>query len=646
MKIVIIGGGIAGLTLGIFLKQKNMNVVICERTAGMPSRGHAFLMHLDGLNILNELKNGSNITLKSKKVDEYVLRRPNGQEVKHLKLDAWHCVKRINLINFLYALFPNENIKEGRVFSHFIYEDGNVVAAAFLNGDVEYGDIFVGADGGNSLVRELTLGKVKYTPVEVKEIIGITSRKILAKNPPSIFNKYQDKSNGLAFGLIPTSESEYVWFMQFDPTIADLTNSTAEEINSFCLNMLREFPANVTNVIASTDFSNSYIWHTRDFDLLPTFHKKNVVLIGDAAHLSLPFTSAGTTNAILDAKTLATCIEDFVSYEKAFARYYEIRSAEVKSHIKLGRELKKLFLKPDFKSEDDIPVPLYTKKQEDEEDTGKKIINIVYFTDPICSTCWIIQPMLRKLQLEYGNYINIEYRMGGLLPEWEEYGKGKINSPSDAAKHWEEVCEEHDMPLDGDIWIEDPLNSSYPPSIAFKAAQMQDTDKAILFLRRIKEMVFLEKKNIIKWEFLEKAALSAGLDSARLLRDFEGKAQELFRIDLEMAKQLGVTGFPTLFFSNCSEKKFTIKGFQPYTKFEEVISHLVPTIKKEPIDKAPESLFNEFPTMTIKEFAFLSDIPIEAAAEILNKLYEEGVVDRYESKNGVIYKNNVFTCAC
>jgi hypothetical protein len=30
--------------------------------------------------------------------------------------------------------------------------------------------------------------------------------------------------------------------------------------------------------------------------------------------------------------------------------------------------------------------------------------------------------------------------------------------------------QEHKTPLDGDIWIEDPLHSSYPPSIAFKAA--------------------------------------------------------------------------------------------------------------------------------------------------------------------------------
>ncbi|TXI87940.1 MAG: DsbA family protein, partial [Crocinitomicaceae bacterium] len=55
-----------------------------------------------------------------------------------------------------------------------------------------------------------------------------------------------------------------------------------------------------------------------------------------------------------------------------------------------------------------------------------KPIKIIYFTDPICSSCWGIEPQLRKLKLEYGNAIEIEYRMGGLLPDWS-YNSGGIS---------------------------------------------------------------------------------------------------------------------------------------------------------------------------------------------------------------------------
>jgi len=641
MKIVIIGGGIAGLSLGIQLRSRNFEVVINERNNGAAMIGHAFLMHTDGRAILKELTHINNTHLPGTPTHSFSLRRPDGNEIKHVKLDSWHCLKRVDLIHFLTQQLPANSIKGGRTFSHFLYEDNKAIAAVFTNGEVEYGDIFVGADGGNSLVREQILGKVQYSPVLVKEIVGISANtyKKIDGNLNSLI-KFQNNHNGLAFGMIPASDTDHVWFMQFDPTLHNIPYSTPEELKSFCLELLKEFPPEVAEVLEGNDFNNSYVWNTRDFDLLPTFHKDNVVLIGDAAHLALPFTSAGTTNALIDAKTLSLCLSYCNNLEDAFNKYYNIRSAEVANHVQLGRELRDLFLNPLNQNDDDIRVPLIPTKEDSSIAGRNKPIQVLYFTDPICSTCWIIQPLLRKLSLEYGKYINVEYRVGGLLPSWEQYNKGIIKQPSDAAKHWEEVCMKHDMPLDGDIWMEDPLSSSYPPSIAFKAAQMQDTDKAILFLRRIKEMVFLEKKNIVKWEYLEKAAFEFGLDSARLLRDFNGKAKELFHYDLKMAEELGVTGFPTLFFKGKNNEKFIIRGFQTYEYVEDIIRKLIPDVQKESINTDPELLFTHFSTMTTKEFSFLSNLTAEEATKILSSLYGQGLLDKYESKNGVIWISN------
>src|SRR4051794_12773416 len=96
--------------------------------------------------------------------------------------------------------------------------------------------------------------------------------------------------------------------------------------------------------------------------------------------------------------------------------------------------------------------------------------------------------------IDNGVYFDIEYRMGDLLKSWSEYGGTDVSGSASVARHWEEASAHYHMPIDGDVWKEDVLHSSYPPSISFKAAQLQDSDKANLFLRRIKEMVFLEKK--------------------------------------------------------------------------------------------------------------------------------------------------------
>ncbi|HVS95522.1 MAG TPA: DsbA family protein [Puia sp.] len=648
MKIVILGGGIAGMTIGIFLQKKGIQVTIAERQADTNEKGHAFLMHDDALSILRELNDGKT-DLPGQPIGRFRLRRPNGYEVKNVELDAWRCMKRCELIHFLRSLLQPDTIVRGRAFSHFIHKDGKAVAAVFSNGDVEYGDLFIGADGGNSRVREALFGKIALTPVAVKEIVGIARNGEIAEQYTNTFLKFQEIDRGLAWGMIPTRENEFVWFMQYDPGIADVGEDKPEKIRKFCTKMMRGFPEVTVELLRSTDFSRTYIWSTKDFDLLPSFHRQNVVLLGDAAHLTLPFTSAGTTNAIVGAKTLLQSLEETEGYEAAFRDYYRLRAPVIEKHILLGRQLKKIFLFPSGREESPLPFLSSSRHADSERQTSQtikrpplvvpreKLLHVRYFTDPICSTCWIIQPIWKKLNLEYGHYLDIQYVMGGLLPSWKDC-KGKIISPSDAALHWKEVAESYKMPIDSDVWIEDPLSSSFPPSIAFKAAQIQDESKALLFLRRIREMIFLEKKNIMKWGFLEMAALEAGLDVTRFRSDYVGEARDRFEQDLELAREKDVYSFPTLFFTDRSGKEIRLKGYQHYQDFERAILHLLPFAKKAEIDRHPENLFRTYPTMVDAEFALLSNLVRKDARRVLQELNEQGFIEKVESGNGILWK--------
>jgi len=274
--------------------------------------------------------------------------------------------------------------------------------------------------------------------------------------------------------------------------------------------------------------------------------------------------------------------------------------------------------------------PVTTQKTE-------KPVKIIYFTDPICSSCWGIEPQLRKLKLEYGQFIDIDYRMGGLLPDWS-YNSGGISKPSDVAHHWDEVSVYYDMPIDGDVWLEDPLHSSYPPSIAFKAAQMQDKDKAVLFLREMRERLFLQKKNLAQWEHMAMAASAVGLDTAQLKTDFEGKAKNLFEEDLKLAKEYGVRGFPTMFFINDADAKEIVYGSKPYPFYETALLKLYPQAVKYEYVKTPEALFSKYHSLTAKEFAELSGTPRSESEKTLDKLVSNGKLEKITTKNGAMWK--------
>lgn len=266
-----------------------------------------------------------------------------------------------------------------------------------------------------------------------------------------------------------------------------------------------------------------------------------------------------------------------------------------------------------------------------------KPIKIIYFTDPICSTCWGIEPQLRKLKLEYGESVDVEYHMGGLLPDWS-YNSGGISKPSDVAHHWDEVSAYYKMPIDGDVWLEDPLDSSYPPSIAFKAAQLQDQTKAIAFLRVLREMVFMEKKNITRWEHIAKAATLSGLNPDQLKQDYEGKARDLFKEDLALGRQLGVRGFPSIFMTDASGKREFIYGYKPYAQYETGLHALNPDLTKTSYITTWENLFNHYPTLTIREFAELSNVSLEESEKTLDNLTHKQQLRKLPSKNGPLYQ--------
>lgn len=267
----------------------------------------------------------------------------------------------------------------------------------------------------------------------------------------------------------------------------------------------------------------------------------------------------------------------------------------------------------------------------------QKPVKVIYFTDPICSSCWGIEPQLRKLKLEYGDAIEIEYRMGGLLPDWS-YNSGGISKPTDVAPHWDEVSVYYDMPIDGDIWLEDPLPSSYPPSIAFKAAQLQSNDKAIVFLRALRELLFLSKKNITKWEHVESAATVAGLDVTQLKADYEGRAKQLFEDDLKLARQMGVRGFPTLFFANGTGGHKVLYGAVPYANFEAAVVEMYPNAYKANYNTTAQSLFDVYTSLTAKEYAVLSGTPRNQCEAALDKLVAEGLLQKQTTKNGSIWR--------
>ncbi|OYU97172.1 MAG: hypothetical protein CFE21_02460 [Bacteroidetes bacterium B1(2017)] len=643
MKVVIIGGGIAGYSLAILLQKKGIDFALFEKENKKTDKGLAFLIHEDAVAILRELL-GTDETddFPGWLVNEINLKWHTNEDIKTDGMGNWSCMKRSMLVSKLKDQIPEDKIFFEHSFSHFKYEDGKAISVEFKNGNRVFGDVFVGADGAKSAVRKELFGEVDYTKVEVKELVGLVSMEQWVKEKPQTFTKYISSKESLTFGVIPANENLVVWFMQYPIEMQMGFSDSPDSLKEFCKEVLHDFPEPVHQIIELNKFENSFVWYGTDFETLKSFHKSNVVLIGDAAHMALPFTSAGTTNALIDAAIIADTLFPTSNVEQVFKAYYSLRAPMVSMHLEFGRTCKNNFLNRDFSSKA-IPIPLIKESGTTiVSNVGKPKVKILYFTDPICSTCWMIQPQIRKLLLLYGSSIDLKYHMGGLLPSWETYTKGRIKKPDDAASYWKELAETNTMPIFSDVWENDPLQSSYPPSIAIKAAQFQDKAKASLFLRHLNELVFFESKNISDTKVIMDAAEFVGLNVSKLIQDMESEGENAFNLDLELAKEYKLKSLPTFVFSIAGKEPIILSSYQEFEAFESALLTLLPSAQKHCFSKEIEDLFLNYFSYTQYELAYLSSLSETDLQSQLNKLLASGFMKEIKHGGQILYrKTNV-----
>lgn len=179
-------------------------------------------------------------------------------------------------------------------------------------------------------------------------------------------------------------------------------------------------------------------------------------------------------------------------------------------------------------------------------------VDMYYVTDPICSHCWALEPVLRRFEHEYGQHLNVRVVMGGLLPKWDGFADraNGIGGPQDVGHHWRKVGEASRMPIDGSLWLRDPVSSSYPPSRVFTLLRERDPQLARTFMRRAREAVFAFDENIADPKVLARLVDGLGvadLDGASVVAEVDSeRGQALLQRDLDLARELGVRGFPTI----------------------------------------------------------------------------------------------------
>jgi putative protein-disulfide isomerase len=276
----------------------------------------------------------------------------------------------------------------------------------------------------------------------------------------------------------------------------------------------------------------------------------------------------------------------------------------------------------------------------------KKTVDLYYVTDPICSHCWALEPVHRRFVEQYGQYFNLHTVMGGLLEKWHDGPIDPANGiykPADVAGHWREVGEYSRMPIDGSLMIDNPVQSSYPPSRVFKVIQKNHNDAlAHQYLRRAREALFAFNQNISDKSVLIDIVNNLGLDGNTIVNDAEQPmGQQLLNEDFQLASSLGVRGFPTIILVNTENKGVKIVGARPLENYVAGLKQVLNVEELQPKQQPSLSnLLGKEKLLFSKEIEMMYDVE---KSDINNFIGKELAPNSYQVKEilGELYLSTI-----
>lgn len=337
-KVIIVGGGVAGLAMSLFLKKANIESVVYEQAKAFGKVGGHFVIHPSGIKMLELLGLDEKIKANSHLlVDFAVLDKDNnsvfGEVDIDLELDleempSFINITRYHLIDVLYNEVQKQGIpvQFGKRLKYFT-QDAEQVKVVFEDETEDVGSILIGADGVRSKTREQLfpfpskplkyLGKTGVYGIVETEKLG-ELKEYFATDAAYIY--FHENFNFFVSKHHPTDE-EISWsIITTEPhklPKKDFDEKPVEVLRTELAARFEGWKMPIQYLVKQTDYLIAKSLYR--IDLMEHYSYGRVVLIGDALHTADPNAGMGTTLGLEDAMYLARMLRDY-DYEDAF--YY------------------------------------------------------------------------------------------------------------------------------------------------------------------------------------------------------------------------------------------------------------------------------------------------------------------------------------
>jgi 2-polyprenyl-6-methoxyphenol hydroxylase-like FAD-dependent oxidoreductase len=333
-KVLMIGGGVGGLTATFALRQAGFDVQVFESVPTIKVVGAGLAIWSNALRALRQIGLADAIQAVGKPAAYRVIRATSGEILAKVQVNQISNEENASLIHLHRGDLQTVLLKAvGESTIHLdakcvgFRQDDKGVWAQFADGCEVQGDLLVGADGVHSVIRQQLFSESRL------RLVGQSSWRGLAQiDSQQLMEGGAGETWGIGqrIGLIPMSHGRVYWFLTRNAPPGGGIPGTALEKKQHMQKLVEGWHEPIPSMIQATEAQTIIHTDLNELEPLDQWHRGRVVLLGDAAHAMTPNLGQGACQALEDAVMLGHCLKGTEDIASSLALYERKRLERVR----------------------------------------------------------------------------------------------------------------------------------------------------------------------------------------------------------------------------------------------------------------------------------------------------------------------------
>ncbi|MDQ4049720.1 MAG: FAD-dependent monooxygenase [Actinomycetota bacterium] len=280
-RVLIVGGGIAGLTTAIALRHYGIDSLVFEQVDDVrkSQHGSGLTLHINATRAFKHLGLLDELSTVAAPLDGFRFMTSRGKRIgiaHHIEGETTLGILRPLLHEFLVDAVGEERLQLGAKLLRFEQDDDGVTAH-FADGRNARGEVLIGADGFDSTVRTQLIGKSE------PRYAGYCTRRGVAETEAA-----RDRfhvvflGRGQRFVFLPVGQRHVYWTAATNEPPGGREDGS--DLKRRVLELFEGWPDPVKALVEATDESNTFFADIYDRDPVRRWGEGRATLLGDAAH--------------------------------------------------------------------------------------------------------------------------------------------------------------------------------------------------------------------------------------------------------------------------------------------------------------------------------------------------------------------------